>query len=208
MGRGRFISLEGGEGVGKTTQLAALGNALRHRGIDLLTTREPGGSPGAEAIRQLLLSGDDSRWSPRAEALLFAAARADHVEKTIRPALAAGRWVLADRFVDSSLAYQGGGAGLGAEAVRALHAFGSEDFLPERTLVLMLHEREGIGRADKRDGGESDRIGGRGASFHLSVERAFRQLAVDEPGRVRLVDATGERQGVTARLLDQLSDLL
>ena len=160
-GRGRFISLEGGEGVGKTTQLAALGNALRHRGINLLTTREPGGSPGAEAIRQLLLSGDDSRWSPRAEALLFAAARADHVEKTIRPVLTAGRWVLADRFLDSSLAYQGGGAGLGTEAVRALHAFGTEDFLPERTLVLMLREQEGIGRADARDGGASDRIGAR-----------------------------------------------
>ena len=207
-GRGRFISLEGGEGVGKTTQLAALGNALRHRHIDLLTTREPGGSPGAEAIRQLVLSGDDSRWSPRSEALLFAAARADHVEKTIRPALAAGRWVLADRFLDSSLAYQGGGAGLGTEAVRALHAFGSEDFLPERTLVLMLREQEGIGRADERDGGASDRIGGRGPSFHVSVDRAFRQLAADEPGRVRLVDATGEREAVTARLLDQLSDLL
>ena len=206
--RGRFITLEGGEGVGKTTQLAALGQALRDRGIDLVMTREPGGSEGAEAIRKLLLTGSEGRWSPRAEALLFAAARADHVEKTIRPALEAGTWVLADRFLDSSLAYQGGGAGLGSDAVRALHAFGSEDFLPDRTLVLLLREREGIGRADERDSGTSDRIGRRGPAFHLSVDRAFRQLGTDEPERVRLVDASGDRDAVTARLLDQLSDLL
>jgi dTMP kinase len=206
--RGRFISLEGGEGVGKTTQLAAFGEALRARGIDLVTTREPGGSDGAEAIRALLLSGEEDRWSPRAEALLFAAARADHVEKTIRPALQAGKWVLADRFLDSSLAYQGGGAGLGTAAVRALHAFGSEDFLPDRTLVLLLSEREGVGRAHERDGGSSDRIGRRGPDFHLSVDRAFRQLGADEPGRVRLIDASGDRETVTARLLEHMSDLL
>jgi dTMP kinase len=206
--RGRFISLEGGEGVGKTTQLAALALALRDRGIDLDTTREPGGSEGAEAIRKLLLSGEEGRWSPRAEALLFAAARADHVEKTILPALEAGKWVLADRFLDSSLAYQGGGAGLGSDAVRALHAFGSENFLPDRTLVLLLREHEGIGRADERDGGTADRIGRRGPAFHLDVDRAFRQLESAEPKRVRLVDASGDRDTVTARLLHQLSDLL
>ena len=106
--RGRFITLEGGEGAGKSTQVKALAEALRSRGIDVLETREPGGSEGAERIRELLLTGDDERWAAQAEALLFAAARADHVEKTIRPALEAGRWVLSDRFVDSSLAYQGG----------------------------------------------------------------------------------------------------
>ena len=206
--RGRFISLEGGEGVGKTTQLAALALALRDRGIDLVTTREPGGSEGAEAIRTLLLSGEEGRWSPRAEALLFAAARADHVEKTILPALEAGKWILADRFLDSSLAYQGGGAGLGSDPVRALHAFGSEDFLPDRTLVLLLGEREGISRADERDRGSSDRIGRRGSAFHLDVDRAFRQLGSIEPERVRLVDASGDRDAVTARLLGQLCDLL
>ena len=104
MSRGRFISLEGGEGVGKSTQVEALAEALRQRGIDVLVTREPGGSEGAEKIRELLLSGTEDRWGPQAEALLFAAARADHVAKTIRPALEQGRWVLADRFVDSSLA--------------------------------------------------------------------------------------------------------
>ena len=106
--RGRFITLEGGEGVGKSTQLKALAQALRERGIDLVVTREPGGSEGAEKIRELLLTGDEERWSPQAEALLFAAARADHVDKVIRPAVLAGKWVLSDRFIDSSLAYQGG----------------------------------------------------------------------------------------------------
>ena len=113
----------------------------------MLVTREPGGSPGAEAIRELLLEGDEARWSPRAEALLFAAARADHVEKTIQPALARGEWVLSDRFLDFSLAYQGEAGGLGIEAVRDLHRFGSLDFLPDRTLVLSLDEAEAAARA-------------------------------------------------------------
>ena len=157
--RGRFISLEGGEGVGKSTQARALAEALSERGIDCLLTREPGGSEGAEAIRNLLLGGDDDRWSIRAEALLFAAARADHVEKTIKPALDEGRWVLSDRFLDSSLAYQGGAGGLGIEQVRALHEFGSGGFVPDRTLVLML--ADGVERALARDTNGSDRIGGR-----------------------------------------------
>jgi dTMP kinase len=130
--RGRFISLEGGEGVGKSTQVSALATALRDRGIDVLVTREPGGSEGAERIRELLLSGNEDRWGPEAEALLFATARADHLAKTIRPALEAGRWVLSDRFVDSSLAYQGGAGGLGIEAVRAINAFGIGEDFPDR----------------------------------------------------------------------------
>ena len=138
--RGRFITLEGGEGAGKSTQVKALAEALRARGIDVLVTREPGGSTGAEAIRELLLAGVEERWGPRAEALLFAAARADHVEKTIGPALEAGRWVLSDRFVDSSLAYQGGAGGLGIETVREINAFGLDGCYPDRTLVLVLEE--------------------------------------------------------------------
>ncbi|MEO5640605.1 MAG: dTMP kinase, partial [Sphingomicrobium sp.] len=192
----------------KTTQLRALAAELDRLGFDVVTTREPGGSEGAEAIRDLLLSGDDGRWSPRAEALLFAAARADHVARTIRPALAAGKWVLCDRFLDSSLAYQGGGAGLGIDSIRALHAFGSEDFLPDRTLVLMLREHEGTGRADARDGGTSDRIGRRSADYHLAVDRAFRQMAADDSTRVRLIDASGPAETVTARLMAELGDLL
>lgn len=206
MGRGRFISLEGGEGVGKSTQLAALAAALRERGREVITTREPGGSPGAEAIRALLLGGDGDRWSMRSEALLFAAARADHVEKTIRPALAEGCWVVSDRFLDSSLAYQGGAGGLGIDAVRALHRFGSEDFLPDRTLVLTLPG--GVDRARLRDNGQSDRIGGRPDSYHQAVSDAFARIAAEEPDRVRIVDASGEVPQVTARLVAQLQDLL
>lgn len=203
---GRFIALEGGEGVGKSTQLAALSQALASRGIDCLTTREPGGSEGAEAIRALLLQGDDSRWSVAAEALLFAAARADHVAKTIRPALEQGRWVISDRFVDSSLAYQGGAGGLGIERVRSLHSFGCGDFFPDRTLVLVLNE--GRERAQARDGASGDRIGGRGGDFHGRVDHAFRIIAAEEPQRVRLVDASGAPEAVTERLLAGIADLL
>jgi dTMP kinase len=205
---GRFISLEGGEGAGKTTQLEELAAALQGRGLSVLVTREPGGSPGAEAIRELLLSGDETRWSPRAEALLFAAARADHVEKTIRPTLESGRWVLSDRFLDSSLAYQGEAGGLGMEAVRDLHRFGSLDFLPDRTLVLSLEEVEASARARHRDGSAGDRIGSRPPSYHAAVDAAFRKLADAEPNRVKLVDANGPAATVTARLLYALGDLL
>jgi len=204
--RGRFISLEGGEGAGKSTQVAALAEALRGRGIDVLVTREPGGSEGAEKIRELLLTGDDDRWGSRAEALLFAAARADHVEKVIRPAVEAGQWVLSDRFVDSSLAYQGGAAELGIESVRAINAFGINDSFPDRTLVLAL--AEGGARARARDNEDSDRIGGRPEGYHQKVDLAFRLIAAEEPERVRIVDASGTPDEVTQRLLDAMQDLL
>jgi len=206
--RARFISLEGGEGVGKSTQVAALATALEGRGLKVLVTREPGGSDGAEAIRDLLLSGDEGRWSPRAEALLFAAARADHVEKTIIPALEAGVWVLSDRFLDSSLAYQGEAGGLGVEAVRDLHRFGSRDFLPDRTLILLLDEAEAAARVRNRDGEEGDRIGSRPPSYHAAVDAAFRQIAEREPDRAKRIDASGPAATVTARLLYALGDLL
>jgi dTMP kinase len=205
---GRFITLEGGEGVGKSTQLRALAEALRVRGLEVVTTREPGGSPGAEAIRALLLEGGEERWNPRAEALLFAAARSDHIDKTIRPALDRGAWVLSDRFLDSSLAYQGEAGGLGIEAVRDLHRFGSQDFLPDRTLVLSLDEAEGAARARIRDGSAGDRIGSRPPSYHAAVDAGFRAMAAKEPARVRLVDASGSAATVTARLLYALGDLL
>lgn len=206
MTRGRFITLEGGEGVGKSTQLRALADALRARGLDVVTTREPGGSDGAEAIRRLLLEGGEDRWSPSAEALLFAAARTDHVDKLVRPAVLAGQWVISDRFIDSSLAYQGGAGGLGVEAVRAINAFGIDGWFPDRTLLL-LHP-EGADRAKARDGDACDRIGGRPASYHQGVEAAFRAIAVAEPERVRPIDASGSPDQVTARLLAALDDLL
>jgi dTMP kinase len=204
--RGRFISLEGGEGVGKSTQVRALAQALQERGIDVVVTREPGGSEGAERVRELLLTGEEERWGPQAEALLFAAARADHVDKVIRPAIESGRWVLSDRFVDSSLAYQGGAGALGIAPVRAINAFGIGDWFPDRTLVLAL--AEGAERARARDNEQSDRIGGRSEDYHRAVERAFKQIAADEPDRVRIVDASGEPGQVTERLLSEIADLL
>ena len=208
MARGRFISLEGGEGAGKSTQLAALAEALEGRGLRVLVTREPGGSPGSEAIRRLLLEGDETRWNLRAEALLFAAARSDHVEKTIRPAVERGEWVVSDRFLDSSLAYQGEAGGLGIDAVRDLHRFGSNDYVPDRTLVLTLDEAEGAARARSRDGNIGDRIGSRPPSYHAAVDAGFRTMATREPERVKLIDASGPAATVTARLLYALGDLL
>jgi dTMP kinase len=204
--RGKFITLEGGEGVGKSTQVRALAEALTKRGLEVVVTREPGGSEGAERIRELLLTGTEERWGPQSEALLFAAARADHVEKTIRPALDAGRWVLSDRFVDSSLAYQGGAGGLGIEAVRAINAFGIGGDFPDRTLVLTLDE--GGERARARDTEGSDRIGGRSDDYHRKVAAAFHIIATEEPERVKLVDASGAPGEVTQRLLDAIQDLL
>ena len=206
--RGRFISLEGGEGAGKSTQLKALAAALRALGLEVVETREPGGSPGAEAIRKLLLEGGDDRWTPEAEALLFAAARADHVARTIRPALERGAWVLSDRFLDSSLAYQGGAAGVGIETVRALHEIGSRGYLPDRTLLLELPTEAVSERLSVRDADGSDRIGGRGGGFHDRVAAAFGALAEAEPDRFRRVDAGGSAEAVTARLLAAIEDLL
>ena len=205
MSRGLFIALEGGEGVGKSTQVKALAQALRGRGIDVLVTREPGGSEGAEKIRELLLGGAEDRWGARSEALLFAAARADHVEKVIRPALEDGRWVLSDRFVDSSLAYQGGAGGLGIETIREINAFGIDGEYPDRTLVLISDQ--GSGRARERDSGASDRIGGRSDDYHRRVEAAFRIIAAEEPERVQLIDASGSPEEVTKRLLAAVEDL-
>ena len=206
MDRGRFISLEGGEGAGKSTQLKALSDALRERGIDVVETREPGGSEGAEKIRELLLTGSDERWCAEAEALLFAAARSDHVDKVIRPAILDGKWVVSDRFVDSSLAYQGGAGGLGIETVRAINAFAIGEWFPDRTLVLAL--AQGGARARARDNEDSDRIGGRPENYHQKVDLGFRQIAAEEPGRVRIIDASGTPEEVTSRLLDALADLL
>jgi dTMP kinase len=205
---GRFISLEGGEGAGKSTQLRRLAEALRKRGLEVVETREPGGSEGAEMIRRLLLEGPEERWTPEAEALLFAAARADHVARTIRPALERGAWLLSDRFLDSSLAYQGGALGLGIDAIRALHRFGSHDFLPDRTLLLELRPDAVAERLDIRDSGGADRIGARNSAFHFKVAAAFEALADREPSRFRRVDANGAEAEVTDRVLAAIDDLL
>lgn len=204
---GRFVTLEGGEGVGKSTQARRLAVALRERGLDVVETREPGGSPGAEAIRGLLLEGEERRWTIEAEALLFAAARADHVARTIRPALDRGAWVVCDRFLDSSIAYQGIAGGLGPDPVRRLHEVGSGGLLPDRTLLLTLDATEADARARARDAGGADRIGARDASFHRAVADAFLTLAAEDPRRIRMVSAGGPAQAVTQRLLAAVEDL-
>ena len=204
--RGRFISLEGGEGVGKSTQAKALALALRARGLEVVETREPGGSPGAEAIRALILGGEQDRWGPRAEALLFAAARADHVERTIRPALARGAWVVCDRFVDSSVAYQGAD-GLGDELIRALHQIGSEGLLPDRTLLLSLEMETAAEREARRDRGQVDRFGMRDIAYRRAVAANFEAMARADTGRWRIIDARGPLEEVTARLMAALEDI-
>jgi dTMP kinase len=205
---GRFLSIEGGEGVGKSTQIKALAEAIHAKGLDVVVTREPGGTQGAETIRQLLLSGTDERWQPRAEALLFAAARSDHVERLIRPAIEAGKWVISDRFLDSSRAYQGSGPELNDNDIMALHRIGSNGMVPDRTLILQLLPEEAARRAAMRDGNVHDRIGGRDAAFHAQVEGAFQRFAKEAPERVRLIDASGNAGTVTQRLLQEIGDLL
>ncbi|MGL4314204.1 MAG: dTMP kinase [Sphingomonas sp.] len=205
---GRFISLEGGEGAGKSTQARALAAALEARGIEVIATREPGGSAGAEAIRALLMQGSVDRWQPRAEMLLFAAARADLVDRTIRPALARGAWVICDRYIDSTRAYQGAAGGLSDDEIMAVHAVGSQGLLPDRTILLDMPEALGAARAAARDGAAADRFAARGAAFHAAVAAGFRHFAATEPDRFRVIDASGTPDAVGAAVLAALADLL
>lgn len=198
---GRFIVFEGGEGVGKSTQSRLLAEALRAGGLEVVTTREPGGTPGAEAIRALVLASDGPGWGARAEALLFAAARADHVETLIRPALARGAWVVCDRYLDSSRAYQGGGSGLQDIDILALHHIGSEGLLPDVTVLLTLDPAEAAARVERRDAGALDRIGGRAAEYHARVAAAFLRYAAEDPARFAVIAAEGAPEAVHARVL-------
>jgi dTMP kinase len=203
---GRFITLEGGEGVGKSTQIRALAAVIEAHGIETVATREPGGSTGAEAIRALLMEGSDDRWDARSEALLFAAARADHVARTIRPALARGAWVLCDRFVDSSRAYQGGGGGITDADILALHGFGSNGLLPHRTFLLTVSPDEAARRLTERGG--SDRMGNKPADYQTRLAARFVEMAKGEPERWRIVDADAAATEVTARILAELAEWL
>ena len=205
---GRFITLEGGEGVGKSTQLRALAAALAARGIDVVTTREPGGSPGAEAIRTLLMEGSDDRWNARSEALLFAAARADHVARTIRPAVERGAWVLCDRFVDSSRAYQGAGGGLTDADILTLHRIGSEGLLPDRSFLLTVDAAKAAQRLSLRDAAGADRMGSKPADYQARLAARFAEIAAVEPDRWRIVDAGGTPEAVTAAIIAELEPWL
>ncbi|WP_298466501.1 dTMP kinase [uncultured Erythrobacter sp.] len=206
--KGRFIAFEGGEGAGKSTQVRLLADVLRTRGVEVDVTREPGGTPGAEAIRSLLLDPPGKGWGAKAEALLFAAARADHVAERIRPAIAAGTWVICDRFVDSSRAYQGGAGGLGDEAITALHAFGSDNLRPDLTILLEADEDKVSRRLAERDGEASDAIGGRGPEYHREVAASFRRLAEADPEVFAIIDGNGDPNEVHSRVLKAIASLI
>ena len=208
MTRGKFIAFEGGEGAGKSTQARLLADALAARGVSCEITREPGGTPGAEAIRGLLLGTEGEGWHPRAEALLFAAARSDHVERRIVPALDAGRWVICDRFVDSSRAYQGGAGGLSDAEVKDLHRIGSQGLLPDLTVLIEVSPQVAATRARARDGDAPDRIGGRDADYHAKVAAAFVRLAEAEPSRFARINGDGNAEQVAAAVLAAIDPLL
>lgn len=203
-GRGLFISFEGGEGVGKSTQVSRLKAFLEARRIPVLATREPGGTDGAAAIRDLVVQGEAERWPPVAEALLMYAARVDHVEKVIKPALAQGTWVLCDRFSDSTLAYQGYCRELGPEFIRRLDRLALDGFKPDLTLLLDLAPNIGLGRAAMRGG--PDRFEKMGLDFHLKLRNAFMEISRHAPERVHIVDASGDEENVAAVILDALHE--
>lgn len=189
MNRGRFITFEGGEGAGKSTQARRLADRLRAQGREVVLTREPGGSPGAEQLRALLVEGDADRWSPLSETLMMYAARADHLQRAIRPALARGAWVICDRFLDSTRAYQGAGAPPGL--IPALeHAVVGED-LPDLTLMFDLPVETGLARAGSRPGAEA-RFESKGLAFHQDLRAAFLAIARDEPQRCAVIDAAAD----------------
>ena len=186
---GFFISFEGGDGAGKSTQIKLLAERLQKTGHEVIVTREPGGSPGGEMIRALLVSGDKDRWSPMTEALLMIAARRDHLEKTILPALARGAVVITDRFADSTMAYQGLAGDLGYETVAQLHqiAIGGQE--PELTVILDVPIEEGLKRAGDRSGNET-RFESKGAEYQARVRDAFTEIARNNPNRCVIIPAS------------------
>ncbi len=208
--RGTFITLEGGEGVGKSTQVRYLVARLQARGIEAISTREPGGSPGAEILRDILLSGMIKDLGPKAEAIIFAAARMDHIDHTIAPALATGKWVICDRFADSTRAYQGALGGLDPDFLRALERVTVADTMPDLTLILDLPAEVGLARAARRRGAAqaSDRFEGEGLAFHAALRMAYLAIAAAEPRRCVVVDAAQSEEEVAQAIWDTISHRL
>jgi dTMP kinase len=194
------VTFEGGEGAGKSTHAALLTQALQRAGIAARQTREPGGSDGAEAIRRLLLDGADERWDAIGEALLLNAARHDHVARTIRPALAAGVWVVCDRFADSTLAYQGYGRGLPLTDLVALQRLVLGDLIPDLTLILDLPVDEGLARAVRRSAA-GDRFERLDRAFHERLRHGFLEIASGAPQRCAIIDAAGDHDAVHRAVL-------
>ena len=203
---GRFITLEGGEGAGKSTLARGLAVALSPGGREIVSTREPGGSPGADEIRKLLLSGDKSRWSPIAETLLFVAARADHLERVIRPALARGAWVVCDRYTDSTLAYQVAGHGAPRPTIDALHK-AIDASTPDLTLILDVDPAAGLQRSRGTAQNEA-RFEGMDAGFHARVRQAFLEMAAAEPKRCVVIPAADPKEKVLAGALKAIQERL
>ncbi|MGH6795046.1 MAG: dTMP kinase [Methylocella sp.] len=209
-GRGFLITLEGGEGVGKSTQIRNLLRNLRNAGIEAIGTREPGGSPGAEILRKVLLSGGVARLGPAAEAILFAAARVDHIDNTIEPALAAGIFVVCDRFADSTRAYQGARGQLDPRLLRALERVTFGDVRPGLTLILDLPAAEGLARAAARRGsGEApDRFEREDPEFHEGLRAAYLAIAAAEPARCAVIDATRAEADVASEIFEVVTKRL
>ena len=197
-GRGRFITFEGGEGTGKSTQCRRLAAWLEEQDITVLATREPGGTPAAEAIRALLLDGDADHLDAMSEALLHFAARREHVRSVIAPALASGTWVLCDRFSDSTMAYQGLAMGLGRPVIDSLHRLAVGALMPDLTLVLDLPVADSLPRA--RGQGGDDRYERREVAFHEALRQAFQDIAAREPERCVVIDAGGDEETVAAAI--------
>lgn len=203
--RGRFITLEGGEGVGKSTQAAILTEHLQSLGIEVLRTREPGGSENAEAVRDLVVKGDAGRWSPVAETLLMYAARADHLERLIRPALERGAWVVCDRFADSTRAYQGAGGGVAPAVIEGIDAAVVGADQPDLTLVFDMPVEIGLERAFGRDMFEA-RFESKGQDFHQRLRDHFLAIARAEPNRCKVIDAAGDPDTVAAAVWAAVED--
>mgnify|MGYP001335740256 FL=1 len=184
--RGKFITFEGGEGGGKSTQAARMAGYLRGKGLEVLETREPGGTPESEALRDLLVQGDPDRWSALSELLLITAARVEHVNRLIEPALAEGNWVICDRFADSTLAYQGIAGELGLELVEQLQKLAVGATAPDVTFLLDVRAEAGLQRAEKRGG--AARFEKKGAAFHQTLRDGFLALANENPQRIVLID--------------------
>ncbi len=207
MQRGRFITIEGGEGTGKSTQIARLTAWLTERVGEVVRTREPGGSPGAEAIRDLLVNGPPEKWSPLTETLLMFAARRDHIERVIEPALSRGAWVICDRFTDSTRAYQGVAGGADPALIRALEDHVVGPMVPDLTLILDLPVDQGLARAAKRGDGEG-RFEAKGADFHSRLRQAFLDIAVVETERCAVIDAAGTVDDVADRIIAVVAERL
>jgi dTMP kinase len=204
---GRFITLEGGEGAGKSTQIARLKTWLEARGHAVVATREPGGSPGAEMIRKLLVEGPVERWDGTTEALLHFAARREHLRSTVWPALKRGDWVVSDRFADSTLAYQGYGHGVDRTVFEQLYRVAVGDFRPDLTLILDLPIEVGLARAARRRGAET-RYESLPRDFHARVRTGFLEIAVHEPGRCVVIDATGDIDATAAAIARAVGERL